>query len=104
MRKFWPHLGFLLASLASGYGGGVKMLPEVLIYETITSTVTQTSTTIILTGSFVANYNIVEITNSRGELPAFLLTNFAQPEVYSETWTTPTVTTTLIVTISTNSF
>jgi hypothetical protein len=96
----WTKVVQLLLLMMTVVGGQQEnTLPRVLIYETITTTVLETSTTIILTGAFVANYNIVEITNRKGEMPDFFLTNYAQPELYSETWTTPTVTTTIRMTI-----
>ncbi len=66
---------------------------KVRIIRTTTTTIYSTTTEIALTGSFVATYNIVEITNQKGSFPSFFMTLYDRLEYWSDTWMTRTITT-----------
>jgi len=67
----------------------------VRITRTTTTTIYKTTTDILLSGTFAASYNIVEIINKKGKLPEFLFSAYETVETWSDTWgTTVTITTT----------
>lgn len=65
-------------------------LPTVFvkIERTTTTTIFKTTTKVLLSGTFAASYNVVQILNKKGQLPQFFMTAYDQMETYSTTWRT----------------
>lgn len=84
---------FLLAILAGSSSastlstsGSLAPVVVVRLTRTTTTTIYRTRTDVLLSGTFVASYNIVEIKNKKGSLPEFSMTAYSQIETFSDTW------------------
>lgn len=96
MKSFIPWRVILLLGLGlQAVAASSIVTVWVTMTRTTTSTVYRTSTDVRLTGTFAATYNIVEITNMKGQLPLFFMTVYADVETFQDTWGPPsTITTT----------
>lgn len=98
--KLLPLLLFIADAFFARNDFDRPEMPKIMVtrFRTITSTVYQTATEILLTGTFIASNNIVQITNKKGSPPEFFLTNNESMETWSQTWRVgPTITTTTVI-------